>query len=161
MNKTSFTENLEENQLVAVRKLDAPLAKVWKAWSDPEIICQWWAPQPYICKIYEMDFKVGGHMLYNMVGPEGDEYRGRMDYLKIEEPKMYEVEDYFCDENGVKSGDIPPMNLKVTFEQEGESTIVTSTTTFASPEAFKQMAEMGAVEGWDLSLTQLEELLTK
>ncbi len=159
MNKTTFTEDLENNRLIAVRKFNAPVEKIWRAWSDAEILCQWWAPQPYTCTIDFMNFKEGGYWIYNMIGPEGDVYRGRMDYLKIEEFVRIEAEDYFCDEKGEKSGDIPPMQLTATFESDGRITTVTSTTTFASPEAFKQMAEMGAAEGWDLAFNQLEELL--
>lgn len=159
MNKTTFKENLEDNQLIAVRSFDAPVQKVWKAWSDPDLLCQWWAPLPYICKIDEMDFKVGGYWIYNMIGPEGDIFRGRMDYLQIEEFKRIVGEDYFCDEQGEKSGDVPPMHMEAIFENLGDKTTVTNTTTYASPEALKQMAEMGAAEGWDLACNQLEQLL--
>ncbi len=159
MDKTTFTEDLENNRLIAVRTFNAPVEKVWKAWSNADILCQWWAPLPYICKIDSMDFREGGFWIYNMIGPEGDIHRGRMDYLKIIEFEKLQAEDYFCDENGEKAGDIPPMQLDVIFEEENGTTTVTSTTTFASPEAFKQMAEMGAVEGWELACNQLEDLL--
>ncbi len=159
MNKTTFTEDLENNQLIAVRRFNASVEKVWKAWSDPDILCHWWAPQPYTCKIDFMEFKVGGHWIYNMIGPEGDIHRGRMDFLEMQEFKSITAEDYFCNEKGEKAGEIPPMQLTVTFEEEGSSTIVTSITTFASAEALKQMAEMGAVEGWELAMNQLEGLL--
>lgn len=159
MSKTSFTENLEDNQLIAVRTFNASVEKVWKAWSNPDILCQWWAPLPYTCKIDHMDFREGGYWIYNMIGPEGDVHRGRMDFIKMKEHQMFEAEDYFCDEHGEKAGDIPPMQLEVTFEGSGTTTTITSTTTFASPEAFKQMAEMGAAEGWELAMNQLEGLL--
>ncbi len=159
MNKTTFTEDLENNRLIAVRTFNAPVEKVWKAWSDPEILCQWWAPQPYICKIDTMDFKEGGHWSYSMVGPEGDVHHVRMDYLEIELYKRLEAEDYFVDEAGKASPDIPPMQMSVKFETNGSSTTVTTITTFASAEAFKQMAEMGMAEGWELACNQLEALL--
>lgn len=159
MNKTTFTEDLENNQLIAVRKFDAPVEKVWKAWSDPDILCQWWAPQPYVCKIDKMDFKEGGYWIYSMTGPEGDVHRGRMDYLKIEPHKQLEAEDYFVDQDGNASTGIPPMQMSVKFDSDGSSTTVTTITTFASAEAFKQMAEMGMAEGWELACNQLEALL--
>lgn len=157
--KTKFTEDLENNQLVAERTFKSPVNAVWKAWTDPKLLCQWWAPLPYLCKIESMDFKVGGYWQYVMVGPEGDEHRGRMDYLKIDELKLIEGEDYFCDEDGNASPDIAPMNMLVTFKSEGDATLVTTVTTFANSETMKQMAEMGMVEGWDLALNQLEGLL--
>lgn len=159
MSKTIITEDLENNRLIIERAFNAPIEKLWKAWSDPAIMCKWWAPEPYVCYIHEMDFRVGGYMRYDMTGPEGDVYKGRMDFLRIDEFTGYETEDFFCDENGEKAGDIPPMKLKVTFDVDGETTKVTTTTTFASAEAMKQMAEMGAAEGWKLSMNQLEELV--
>ena len=159
MNKTTFTEDLENNRLIAVRKFNAPVEKVWKAWSEAHLLCQWWAPLPYICKIDAMDFKEGGYWIYNMIGPEGDVHRGRMDYLKIEEHNRLEAEDYFVDEDGNAVAEMPPMKLMVTFDEEGGTTTVTSTTTFASADAFKQMAEMGMTEGWELACNLLDDVL--
>ena len=160
MSKTTFTEDLENNRLIAVRTFNAPVHKVWKAWSDAALLCQWWAPLPYVCKIDEMDFKEGGYWIYNMIGPEGDVHRGRMDYVKIDEFRSLEAEDYFIDEDGNAVAEFPPMKLAVTFKEEEGNTVVTSTTTFASAESFKQMAEMGAAEGWELACNQLDKLLT-
>jgi len=157
--KTTFTEDLENNRLIAVRALNASVEKVWNAFKDPDMLCQFWAPAPYICKIDAMDFKEGGYWIYNMIGPEGDVHRGRMDYLKIIEFESIEAEDYFIDENDQKSPDIPPMQLTLTFTKDGDSTKVTSITTFASAEAMKEMAEMGAAEGWELAMNQLEGLI--
>ncbi|MEM7297492.1 MAG: SRPBCC domain-containing protein, partial [Bacteroidota bacterium] len=92
MNKTTFTENLEDNQLIATRQFNAPVEKVWKAWSNKEFLCQWWAPAPYVCEILSMDFKEGGYWMYTMTGPEGDVYRGRMDYLVMKELEVIEAE---------------------------------------------------------------------
>lgn len=159
MNKTTFTEDLENNRLIAVRKFNAPVQKVWNAWSQADILCQWWAPLPYTCEIGAMYFKEGGYWTYSMTGPEGDVHRGRMDYLKIVEFECLEAEDYFVDEDGNAVAEFPPMKLKVAFEEHDGTTTVTSTTTFASAEAFKQMAEMGMAEGWELACNQLDELL--
>lgn len=157
--KTTFTEDFENNRLIAVRIFSFPVEKVWKAFADPDILCQWWAPLPYTCKIDYMDFQEGGYWIYNMIGPEGDVHRGRMDFLRIEEHKKFDAEDYFVDEKGGRAGEIPPMQLTVEFESDGTNTTVTSTTTFASLEAFKEMAQMGAAEGWELAMNQLEGLL--
>ena len=160
MNKTTFTEDLENNRLIAVRTFAVPVEKVWKAWSEADLLSQWWAPLPYTCTIDVMDFREGGYWIYNLNGTAGDSYRGRMDYLKIVTFERLEAEEYFCDEQGNKEGDVPPMKLEVVFEASENSTSVTATYTYASPEAFQQMVQMGAAEGWELSCNQLEELLT-
>ena len=157
--KTTFTEDLENNKVIAVRTLNAPVAKVWNAWSHADILCQWWAPLPYTCKIDYMDFKEGGYWIYNLIGPEGDVHRGRMDYLKIVNHQRIEAQEYFCDEDGVVIPDFPPMQQEIKFESVGQGTKVTATTTYASEEAMRQMAEMGAAEGWELAMNQLEGML--
>ena len=157
--KTVFTEDLENNRLIAERTLNASVEKVWEAWKDPEILCQWWAPQPYICKISFMDFKEGGYWMYNMIGPEGDEHRGRMDFHKITEFNLIEADDYFCDEEGQPIGEMEPMQFKAEFNSDGNSTTIKTITTFASAETMKQMAEMGMAEGWELAMNQLQDLL--
>lgn len=159
MKKTTFTENLENNQIIAHRTFNAPLQRVWEAWGNPEILCQWWAPQPYLCEIKELNFEPGGRLIYCMKGPEGDVHWGRMDYLQIKEHEMLEAEDYFCDESGKKNEQFDPMHLKVVFEEVDGTTKIVSTTTFASPDALKQMAEMGATEGLGIAFDQLSELL--
>ena len=161
MEKTIFTEDHENNRLVAVRRFEAPIEKVWNAWSDADLLSKWWAPAPYTCEIHTMEFYAGGFWMYTMNGPEGDAYTGRMDFLNIVKLEKIEAEEYFCDEKGEKAGDIPPMHLDVIFESDGVSTTVTATYTYASPEAFEQMVQMGAAEGWDLSCNQLEALLIK
>lgn len=157
--KTQFTEDLENNKLIATRTLNAPIEKVWKAWSTPELLCQWWAPQPYTCQIDHMDFKVGGYWMYVMIGPEGDQHRGRVDFINIEEHALIEGEDYFCDEKGNPAGGMEPMHMEVKFSSDGNTTTILSTTTFASAETMKEMAKMGMVEGWELAMNQLEELV--
>ena len=157
--KTTFTEDLENNRLIAKRSFAASVDKIWKAYSDPAILCQWWAPAPYTCKTESMAFKAGGHWQYVMVGPEGDEHRGRIDYIRITPNEVIEGEDYFCDEQGNPNPNFAPMHMLMTFLSEGATTTIESVTTFADAESMKQMTEMGMTEGWDLAMNQLEALL--
>ena len=55
-----FTVNKTNNTLTVVRAVAAPIDFVWAAWTEPELLDQWWAPKPYQTKTKSMDFREGG-----------------------------------------------------------------------------------------------------
>jgi len=61
----------QETDLVLERTLDAPVALVWKAYTDPEHLKQWFAPKPYEISECELDLRPGGIFRIRMVGPDG------------------------------------------------------------------------------------------
>ncbi|HMP31177.1 MAG TPA: SRPBCC domain-containing protein, partial [Saprospiraceae bacterium] len=65
----NFDVDKAHKQIKIKRSFDAPRDLVWSAWTEAEILDQWWAPQPYINKTKSMHFHEGGHWLYSMTGP--------------------------------------------------------------------------------------------
>jgi uncharacterized protein YndB with AHSA1/START domain len=63
-----------DRQLSLVREFDAPIALVWKCWTEPERIREWFAPQPYTSPQCEIDFRPGGKFVLVMRSPDGDEH---------------------------------------------------------------------------------------
>jgi uncharacterized protein YndB with AHSA1/START domain len=61
----------ENYDLVLERTLNAPRDLVWKAWTDPNLLKQWFAPKPYEISEVEMDLTPGGVFRIRMVGPDG------------------------------------------------------------------------------------------
>ena len=61
----------QSNDLVLERTLNAPRDLVWKAWTDPNLLKQWFAPKPYEISELEMDLQPGGIFRIRMVGPDG------------------------------------------------------------------------------------------
>ena len=57
--------------LTLERTLDAPVDLVWKAYTDPEHLKQWFAPKPYEISECELDLRPGGIFRIRMVGPDG------------------------------------------------------------------------------------------
>ncbi|MDP4252983.1 MAG: SRPBCC domain-containing protein, partial [Bacteroidota bacterium] len=86
-NETVFSKDLPNNKLTVTRAFDAPPDIVWRAWTESEILDQWWAPKPYRTETKTMDFREGGFWLYCMVGPQGDRHWCRIDYVRIEQGK--------------------------------------------------------------------------
>ena len=63
------------NDGITITKIfDAPREKVWKAWTDPEMVKKWWGPEGFWAPSIEIDFRVGGKYVYGMHGPEGSEW---------------------------------------------------------------------------------------
>nr|WP_294950609.1 SRPBCC domain-containing protein [uncultured Mucilaginibacter sp.] len=156
-----FTKDLPNKKINVVRDFAAPLADVWAAWTEPEILDQWWAPKPYRAETKIMDFKEGGMWIYAMIGPQGDTS------LCKELFKTIAVEDRitnavsFCDEAYNDNPDFPVMHWSKSFEAKGDATTVNIEITFDSEEGLQTIISMGFEEGFKMGLGNLDELLAK
>jgi len=160
MSKTIINENPAKKQLIIRREFNAPIELVWKAWTESELLDQWWAPKPWYAKTKYMDFRPGGYWLYCMNGPEGEQHWARADYLKIITQESFEGDDAFCDEEGNINHDIPGIHWQVKFIPMASNTLVEVITTFASVEDLKTIVEMGFKEGFTAAHGNLDELLS-
>lgn len=59
--KTEIVKDLANKSLVITRDFSAPVAKVWKAWTESKLLDQWWAPKPWKTETKSMDFRNGGY----------------------------------------------------------------------------------------------------
>src|SRR3989442_2660535 len=69
---TNTTVN-EKERMVITRVFDAPRELVWKAWTDPQYVMQWWGPKGFTAPFCKIDFRVGGKFLCCMKSPDGQE----------------------------------------------------------------------------------------
>jgi uncharacterized protein YndB with AHSA1/START domain len=112
-----FSIDRENSKAIVKREFAAPLEKVWNAWTQKELLDQWWAPKPWRARTKTMDFRQGGYWLYAMVGPEGDEQFCRVDYQSVMDMKSFSGTDAFCDEDGKINNDIPVSTWNVEFAE--------------------------------------------
>src|SRR5688572_18009557 len=108
----NFTVDKKNNKLLVEREFAAPLSNVWASFTQSELLDQWWAPKPWQARTKSMDFREGGFWLYAMVGPEGEEHWGRMDYKTINPQKSFSAQDSFVDPEGKINPDLPRANFK-------------------------------------------------
>ncbi|HEY4337317.1 MAG TPA: SRPBCC domain-containing protein, partial [Puia sp.] len=102
-----FIVNKEKKTVQVEREFAADLETVWDAWTEPQLLDQWWAPKPYQTRTKSMDFREGGRWLYAMLSPENVAHWCRADYQKIEDKKSFSGLDAFCDENGTINEEFP------------------------------------------------------
>ena len=159
--ETIYSKDLENNKITVTREFAAPVENVWRAWTESELLDQWWAPKPWKAVTTSMDFRVGGFWLYHMLGPDGSKQFCRADYTAISPEEFYDAYDAFCDENGTPNSDIPSMTWHNEFQSSGDGTTVKVEITYQSAEAMQAIIEMGFEEGFAAGMGNLDELLAE
>jgi uncharacterized protein YndB with AHSA1/START domain len=92
----------ETERMVVTRVFDAPRELVWKAWTDPKYVMQWWGPKGFTAPVCKMDFRVGGKFLYCMRMPDGQEFWNGGEYHEIVPQEKIVSSMYFSDSEGNK-----------------------------------------------------------
>lgn len=159
VNETKFTKDPSGNKLIVTRDFNAPLEKVWKAWTDRDQLDIWWAPKPWKANTMSMDFKDGGQWLYVMAGPAGEEHWCKVDFQTIEPQKNFTTRSSFCDKNGNTNADMPTMHWFIRFTSTGAGTAITVEIIFDSKADLEKIVEMGFKQGFTMGLGNLDELL--
>jgi uncharacterized protein YndB with AHSA1/START domain len=144
-----------EREIVISRVFDAPRELVWKAWTEPAQVVQWWGPRGFTNTMLEMDVRPGGAWRHVMHGPDGTDYPNKSVFAEVVEPERL-VYDHGWDEEGAA----PDFRTTVTFEAEGGKTRLTMRMLFpTAEERDRTVREVGAIEGGNQTLDRLGEFL--
>jgi len=147
------------NKLIVTRNFDAPVEKVWSAWTDSKLLDDWWAPRPWKAETKSMRLSEGGQWLYSMVGPTGERHWCRVDFKTIVPQKKLAVVSVFCDENGNTTAGMPPMHWLTEFRAKDAGTAITVEIAFDNEADLDKIVAMGFKEGFTMGLGNLDELL--
>lgn len=156
-----FVVNKQAKTITITREFAADVPLVWRAWTDPELLDQWWGPQPWHVETKTMDFTVAGYWLYAMVGPEGDRHYAKSTFTAIAAEKSFSAAVAFSDENGVVNNEFPQGMWENAFAGASGHTTVTIIKTFDKLEDLEQNIAMGFREGFTIGLNRLDEVLSK
>jgi uncharacterized protein YndB with AHSA1/START domain len=159
--KTEIITNLKLATFEAKREFAADISLVWRAWTEAELLDQWWAPAPWRCETKQMDFREGGKWIYDMVGPEGERHGAVQFYDTIVIEEYFSGTDAFADEQGNINVNLPVAKLKNSFKKTERGTLVTCRAQYPDQEALETVIKMGMSEGMTMAQNQLEELLNK
>ena len=159
MTTTLKVATISDRELVLTRIINAPREKVFKAWTDPKLLKQWFAPSPYTVPVAETDVRPGGSNLVVMRGPDGTESANRGVYLEIVKNERLVFTDAYS--KAWEPSDKPFMTVVLSFEEEGGNTKYTARVlhwTVADREAHERM---GFHQGWGQSTDQLAAPVAK
>lgn len=159
MTTPTIQKDFEKLTMNLVVEFDAPIDRVWEMWSNPHLLERWWGPPTYPATVVEHDLRSDGKVSYFMTGPQGETPRGLWKVLSVNPPNDLEVEDWFADDDGNPSTDMPTTKMKVNLTQTGNKTRMAILSTFPSAEAMEQIIAMGVEEGITAAIGQIEGLL--
>lgn len=159
--KYSVDFNIDrKSKVIRVEKTYAvPLEKVWRAWTNGEVLDQWWAPKPWKAVTKAMDFREGGQWLYSMEGPDGEKHWSKSVYKSINNLSSFEAIDTFCDENGNNDPTFAASYWYVSFKTIDTKTLVAINIRFETSADLEEILEMGFKEGFEAGLGNLEKYL--
>lgn len=159
-NNFVFEKDLGAKKIHVVREFNAPIEKVWKAWTDPDLLEKWWGPKPWVAITKSMDFTVGGAWLYAMVGPEDQKHWSHVKFTAIEMEIRFAADAMFSDEYGVAATGSPVSHWDNKFvPMDDTKTKVVIDLSFDDEATIQMMVEMGFEGGFTMGLNQLDELL--
>lgn len=95
-----MTNKTASKAFIISRVLNAPRDLVWKSFTDPERMKQWWGPKDVKVCASKMDLRVGGTYHYGMETPDGKVMWGKFIYREITAPERLVLVDSFSDEAG-------------------------------------------------------------
>ena len=151
----------EEEGLVVERVFDAPRELVWRAWTECEHFMRWYGPPGFTLPSCEIDFRVGGRLLFGMRSPDGQEYWTTGVYREIEPPERFVYTDTMADGEGnvVAMGDNGPMETIVTVMLEDLGDGKTKVTLRQA--GFSGDMAVGASAGWNGAFDKLAAVLAE
>ncbi len=149
----------ETQRMVITRIFDAPRELVWKAWTDPKYVMQWWGPKGFTSPVCKIDFRVGGKFLFCMRTLDGQEGWNGGEYHEIVPYEKIVSSMYFADSSGnrielegTEHEAVEGVHDVVLFEDIGNGQ---TKLTFIGNEPMKNAIESGQLEGWKETLDKV------
>lgn len=160
---------LEEFQLTRI--FDAPRELVFKAWTEPERLAQWWGPKGFSWVSCKLDLRPGGMFHYCMRSPDGHEMWGRFVYREIVPPERLSFVVSFSDAEGrpqrhplSATWPVEILSSLVFSERDGKTTVIMKSQPINATQEERQTFIAGREsmqQGFKGTLDQLAEYLAK
>jgi len=139
-NLVAEAEAREARTMVLERLIAAPVATVWRAWTDPAALPLWWGPDGFSCRTQRIDLREGGEWVFDMIAPDGTVFPNHHRYTRHAPPSQIDYSLHWG-ENGPQHAE-----ASARFETAGAQTRVTLRMTFTDPAEYETAKGFGAVE---------------
>ncbi|APW44135.1 SRPBCC family protein [Rhodoferax saidenbachensis] len=150
------TSSADPRELVLTRLIAVPREKLFRCWTEPALIVQWFTPPPWKTIRAEMDLRAGGASNIVMQGPDGTEMQNPGIYLEVVKNERLVFTDAYT---GAWVPSAKPFFTGVlTFEDEGGKTRYTARARHWTAEDAKAHEDMGFHVGWGIATDQLAAL---
>ena len=148
---------MDTRELVLTRLIDAPREKLWRCWTEPKLMVQWFTPPPWKTVHAETDVRPGGASFVLMKGPEGQEMPNRGIYLEVIRHEKLVFTDAYTE--AWKPSQKPFFTCVLTFEDAGAGkTRYTARALHWNAEDCATHEKMGFHQGWGIATDQMAAL---
>lgn len=146
-----------DRKIVISRVFDAPRELVWRVWTDPKHVAQWWGPHGFTNPLCEWNAKQGNSLLVHMRGPAGTPFDMIMPmkgmFLEVIAPERL-VFSGTCLDDANGNPQLENLNTVVFEDYNGKTKMTLYVTVIkATPEAAFALA--GMEQGWSETLEKL------
>ncbi|WP_232630990.1 SRPBCC family protein [Methylobacterium sp. Leaf118] len=147
----------DPRDLVLTRLIPVPRRALWRAWTEPDLLKQWFAPKPYTTPVAELDVRPGGASLIVMRSPEGQDMPHPGVYLEVVPDARLVVTDAY--RSAWVPSDKPFLTVILTFADEAGGTRYTARARHWTLEDRRTHEAMGFEAGWGQCADQLTALV--
>ncbi len=157
-NQTTITAEPGKQEIVISREFDAPRELVFKVFTDPELLPQWWGPRYLSTVVDKMDVRPGGQWRFLHRTPEGNEYAFHGVYHEVLAPER--IIDTFEFEGLPETGHVTLETMRLVELPGGRTRLITQSV-FQSIMDRDAALQSGMESGINDTYDRLSELLEK
>jgi uncharacterized protein YndB with AHSA1/START domain len=152
--------------LLLERVVDVPRELIWRAWTTPELLKQWFTPAPWKTVDCDLDLRPGGRFMTVMQSPEGENFPGEGCFLEVVENRRLVWTSALLPgyrpqilKQGDTCHDAFTFTAVITLEDHPQGTKYSALIVHADEESRKKHEDMGFYGGWGAALDQLVALV--
>ena len=150
------TQSSASRDLMLTRFIPVPRLALWRCWTEPALLTQWFTPHPWTTVRAELDVRPGGTCLVTMRSPEGEEFPNPGVYLEVVPGEKLVITDAYS--AAWEPSEKPFMTTIVTFAGEAGGTRYTACARHWTVDDREAHEKMGFQEGWGKATDQLQEI---
>lgn len=146
-----------EHVLALDRVFDAPVAKIWRCWAEPELFAQWFLPKPWWVSDVKLDLRDGGEFSCAMNGPNGERHEYMGVFLDVLHEKRIVHTNVFC-QGWIPSGQAFMVVHISLDEVEGNRAHYVADAMYWNAETKAEHEKKGLYTNWNKAADQMEDL---
>jgi uncharacterized protein YndB with AHSA1/START domain len=143
--------------LVLEREIDVPVELVWRAWTTPKHLREWFAPRPWTITACDLDLRPGGELNFTMRSPDGQHYPNTLCYLEVKPFERLITTDALL--GGYRPSPNPFFTAVLDLTKNGEGTRYKAIAIHGDEATRKKHEDMGFHDGWGTVVTQMVEYI--
>lgn len=151
-----------ELDLVLKVETDLSPEKIWKAWTEPDLLKQWFCPKPWGVDECDIDARPGGRFYTRIVGPNGESFAGEACFLEVVENRRLvwctSLLPGYRPKTDAKEGEFY-FTATIDIIANGNGTTYSATVQHADKESCDEHRDMGFESGWGRAFQQMVELM--